>query len=263
MGKGIVQRGWMSKLFFAPQLLPARWAASLTDPMRAIGTYGRWQTARIGERAAANFVARRTAQSIAATAGILALNEAVNKMSGSPHHVNFSDPSKTDWLRLKVGGYNVPMSFTYEPIRLAIQMIASGQHPRRGEGTSQAFFRPLEQYGVSKLHPTIGKTVEGLYGRQIMTERPLPFRKVSPFFEPRKKEKEPVGTGEFLASIGPIPLGEGARELHHMLTEEGMSKTDAMTWIRALAFAALGSVGPRPYPIKEKTTQGASQPFAQ
>lgn len=261
MGKGIVQRGWMSRLFFAPQLLPARWAASLTDPMRAIGTYGRWQSASVGERAAANFVARRTAQSIAATAGILALNEGINQLVGSEHHVNIKDPSQSDWLRLKVGGYNVPMSFTYEPIRLAIQMIASGHKPQRGEGTSQAFFRPFEQYTVSKLHPTIGKVVEGLYGRQMVTERPLPYAPVAPFFEPRKKEKPPVGVGEYAASIGPIPFGEGARELHHLLTEEGMSKEDATVWVRALAFAALGSVGPRPYPIKEPTTKKARQPF--
>lgn len=251
MGKGIVQRSWMSRLVFAPQLIPARWASSLTDPIRAVRVFGNWKNATLGERAAASFVAKRTAQSIATTASILALNEAINKMVGSPHHVNITDPTKADWLRLKVAGYNVPMSFTYEPIRLAIQMIAAGHKPRRGESTSQAFLRPLGQYGVSKLHPTIGKVVEGLYGRQMITERPLPFAKAAPFFEPRKKEKAPVGIGEYIASVGPIPFGEGARELHHLLTEEGMSKEDATVWIRALAFAALGSVGPRPSPIKE------------
>lgn len=263
MGKGVVQKGWMSRLLFAPQLLPARWAASMTDPLRAVRTYANWQNAKLGERAAAHFVAKRTAQSLATTASILALNEFINKMSGSEHHVNVSDPSRSDWLRLKVGGYNVPMSFTYEPIRLAMQMIASGHKPRRGEGTSQAFFRPLEQYGVSKLHPTIGKTVEGLYGRQMVTERPLPFAKATPFFEPRKKEKPPVGVGEYIASVGPIPFGEGARELHHLLTEEGMSKEDATVWIRALAFAALGSIGPRPSPIQEPVQKQPTTTFLQ
>lgn len=95
----------------------------------------------------------------------------------------------------------------------------------------------------------------------MVTERPLPYAPVAPFFEPRKKEKPPVGVGEYAASIGPIPFGEGARELHHLLTEEGMSKEDATVWVRALAFAALGSVGPRPYPIKEPTTKKARQPF--
>lgn len=261
MGKGIVQRGWMSRLFFAPQLLPARWAASLTDPIRAMGTYANWKNASVGERAAAHFVAKRTAQTLATTASILALNEAINKATGSPNHVNISDPSKSDWLRLKIGGYNLPMSFTYEPIRLAIQMIASGHKPQRGEGTAQAFFRPAEQYGVSKLHPTIGKVVEGLYGRQMISERALPFAKASPFFEPRKKEKPPVGVGEFVASVGPIPFGEGARELHHLLVEEGMSKNDATVWVRALGFAALGSIGPRPYPNREPTTKKAKMPF--
>lgn len=265
MGKPWVEKGWMQRVLFAPQLLPARWAASLTDPYRAIRTYSRWQKATAGERAAAHFVARRTAASIGTMASILALNEALLQMTGSDDHVNLDDPRRSDWLRLKIGGYTIPLSFAFEPLRLAGQMIYSGAHPYRGQTTEAAVWEPVKQYGMQKLHPMAGTVVGTLYGRDPFSDRPLPWagteagKYVSPLYAEREKEKEPLSIPEYVAGKGPIPLGEGAKEFYELLQDEGMTPDQAMMWVKTIGIAALGSAGPRVFTTRTKPEKGSGQ----
>lgn len=241
---------FMGATFFAPKLIPARFKASVVDPIRAVKTFADWKNASAGERQAARAVMKQQVQTVAFYGAALALNAGLNQALGSKDRVNFSDPSKGDWLAFKVGGLAVrPPNALLEILRLTGGMImpfTKTQKELRGESPEAVAANRVADYLRYKLHPTIRTGLEVASGTDLFG-RKLPFTGIRERLTgetPKVTEKKPAVTlPEYAIGKGPIPLGGGAREFYDMLREEGMSHGDAKAWLRAIAVGAIESEG--------------------
>lgn len=253
-GTGEVNLGkagqFMGTTFFAPKLIPARFKASIIDPIKAAKTFGNWKNASAGERQAARIVMKQQAQTVAFYGAALALNQGLNIAFGSKDKVNFTDPSKGDWLAFKIGGLSIrPPNALIEVLRLTGGMIAPFTKTRkelRGEQPEAVAAHRVADYLRYKLHPTIRVGLEGTTGTDLFG-RKLPFTGLresltgeTPKVTPKKPE---VGVTEYVLGKGPIPAGGAAREFYDMLREEGMSHADAKAWIRAISVGLIESEG--------------------
>lgn len=241
---------WMAKGLFAPKLLPARFKAALVDPYQALRTFANWKNASAGERAAAREVMSNTTQVIAFYAAAMALNQGLNMAFGSKEKVNFTDPSKSDWLSFKIHGLTIrPPNAIIEVARLAGGMASAFLTPQsqmRGKTSEQLAASHLSDYLRYKLHPTIRMALEGSSGVDLFG-RPVPYPGLKQLATGEKPAetftKRNIGWPEYLAGKGPIPIGGAAREFYAMLREEGMDHVDARAWIGAAVAGAIEGTG--------------------
>jgi hypothetical protein len=255
----------MAKVFFAPKLIPARFMAAVVDPIKAVGTVANWRNASAGERAAARFVMKRQVQTVAFYAGALALNQGLNEWLGSKDKVNFTDPTKSDWLSFKIAGLNVrPPNAVIETIRLAGGLIApffASDKTLRGESPSSAAAHRVADYFRYKLHPTIQTGLELAQGADLF-KRPTPYpglRELATGNKPKASASHPaISWPEYILGKGPIPGGAAVREFYDLLREQGMNHMDARKWLRIISVGATESLGIQAH--EQRPTNPSSQP---
>lgn len=231
---------WLAKGLFAPKLLPARFKMAFVDPYRAINTAVHWKNATAGERLAAKFVMKNTAGVIGFYTAALALNQGINFAVGSEDEVNFTDPSKGDWLSFKIAGYNIrPPNAIIEVVRLMGGMIAAfatSEKQSRGKHPEQLALEKLADYARYKLHPSVRLVSEVASGKDLFG-RPVPFPGIKELVTGDelkvKKSKPPIDPVEYILGKGPIPVGGAAREFYTLLREEGLDHTDTKAWLRS------------------------------
>lgn len=241
---------YMAKVFFAPKLLPARLKSAALDPARAVKTFANWKEASAGERQAARVVLKQQVQTVVFYAAAMALNEAVNQVSGSDNHVNFTDPTKGDWLAFKIGGLTIrPPNAFVEVLRLAggiVTPFLSDNKTLRGKSPESVASARVADYLRYKLHPTFRLGSELASGVDLFG-RPLPFpgaRQLVTGEEAKATEAKPqIDVAEYTLGKGPIPLGGAAREFYDMLREEGMDHAQAKTWLKAVAVLGIEATG--------------------
>lgn len=241
---------YMSKVFFAPKLLPARLKSAIIDPVKAASTFANWKEATAGERQSARIVLKQQAQTIAFYAAAMALNEAVNQVVGSNNHINYSDPTKGDWLAFKIGGLTIrPPNALIEVLRLGGGMIApffSKNKTLRGQSPESVASSHAADYLRYKLHPTFRIASELTSGVDLFG-RPLPFqgvRQLATGEDARATAAKPkIEIPEYILGKGPIPLGGGVREFYDLLREEGMDHARAKDWIKAAAVLGIEGTG--------------------
>jgi hypothetical protein len=208
---GPVTRG----LFFAAPLEASRWARILGDPVRAANTYSQWGKASPSERLFAKSVVKNHAEFLATYLGALALNAAVLKASGSDDKVNFTDPTKSDWLRFKVKGRAVdPTGGIISTIgflgKLGGQLAS--KKPDFGE-----MGKTVAEQARNKLSPAAGLAVD-VATRSDFRGRPLPFSSnAGTPAKPRYSYPEYVS-----GRIAPIPMSAGLRDFYDQMEKQGV-----------------------------------------
>jgi hypothetical protein len=248
-----------SKLFFAKHM-----DATFT-PLRYLAKTGRMT---VPERAAANVALKRWANTVGTHLSILGANYAFNKMMGweTP---NLTDPTKGDFLRLKIGGVVVPFSPMLEALRLPVVFTASmvaGQH-RDAMGR-------IAEAAWNAAHPTAHTIYEQVSGKDYLN-RPVTWSlrnllaKEFPSTAPKiskAKAGQPVGGLEYALSKIPIALAGGAHEFYQSLRHQGVGASMSLAFVKsAIATAASAITGVHPYEQQArppKAPRGASKPMS-
>lgn len=220
-----------SKLFFAKHM------DAWLSPLRYVAKGGRMTPV---ERAAANVALKRWANTVAAHMGILGANYAFNKMMGwkTP---NLTDPTKSDFLRIRLGDHVVPFSPMLEALRLPIVFTAafvSKSSDTAGEKLWRAVWNAA--------HPAFHTVYEQVSGKDFMG-RPVPSLRSGlahlGVVPPVKSRQPPVSVGEYLGTrFTPIAVSGGVHEFYQALRDHGLEAGMAMAFIKGAA-AALASAG--------------------
>lgn len=242
----------LGKLQFAPQLNAARWSKALVDPAKTVLTFLDWKDATPAAKHVALARVRNAAEFAAVYTGMLAVNQGLNLAFGSKDKVNFTDPTKSDWLQFKVNGHIVGIgSGVREVYALLGKIVAIGGQTKKQRGGDTATVteaKVIGRYASQKLSPTLGAILEASLREDKLTGRPLPWsNEKSTASNPR------MGYGEYMAThYSPIPISGGAREAFNAMREEGMSAPDTMAILKGAAQVPFEAAGLKYYPYEQQ-----------
>lgn len=241
----------LSKSMFAPQLTASKFMRSFVDPAKTLDTFARMETGygktvTPGERAAAYQRLRNASEFIGVTVGGLMLNQAIMSALGSKQKINFSDATKSDWMRFKTGnGYVLSTRGPEEFLRLAGHLVAistASKQALHGQQPQAAAWETVSRFAQYKVAPGFGTLGELGYGRDLFG-RPLPppvqTARAAIGLTPQEgtARKPQYTTGEYLFSKGPIFIGGGARDIYESLREHGASDELATDILRGAAIS--------------------------
>jgi hypothetical protein len=203
--------------------------------------------------------------------GMLIANQALLAATGQKDQINWNDPSQSDWLAFKGGGFKwgipgaahteikligqILAAQVMKPEDLAAVGIKGTKGATGGKLTSlreEYAWRQAREYLESKATPAYGLGKELITGQDFM-DRPLSFLPWSPKGKVDPKHP-PISLGEFAWSRAPIPLSSAAGYVYDQLRKAGASVTDASMWMRAIMVGSASAfAGTDPKPIKDPT----------
>jgi hypothetical protein len=265
-GKGVITHPVISSAFFGPKLAQSYWNRLIGDPLKTVGTWTNWNRATAGEKVVAMQRLQGAVTAALTYSGMLAANQQLLAATGQKDQINWTDPSKSDWLAFKGWGFRLGLpGAMHSEINLIGQIIAAqfmkpealaavGIPIPHGKITAEKLLslrelyvaRQLLGYAKMKATPAIGLEEELRTGHEF-TGRPLPWSA-----DKGTAKKPPVSWGEYAWSHAPIPLSGAAKYVYEQLRKAGSSVTDASMWIRAAMISGMAStVGTEPKEIKE------------
>ena len=216
---------WTSTAFFAPKLEISRWQGLVTDPAKAVSTFTSWNKSTLAEKAMAKRVAKNAGEKMATYMALLAANSAILSLAGSKNSINYTDPTKSDWLKFKIGDKTIDFTGGVEStMRFIGDLLHEGYLAYTGdkktlrEKPQDKDYKTIGQQLRYKLSPFMSTVVDVVTGTDAMG-RPLPYSKVKP-----KKGEERYSVGSYLLhQQTPIPISEGVKETVNSMKQNGMS----------------------------------------
>jgi hypothetical protein len=261
-GKGVLSHPVISSAFFGPKLAQSYWNRLVGDPVKTLGTFTNWSKATAGEKVVAMQRLRGAMTAATTYTGMLVANQALLAATGQKDKINWNDPSQSDWLAFKGGGFRwgLPGAMRSE-INLIGQIVAAQSMkpedlakvgipvPHGKIDTSRLISlrelyvaRQLLDYAQNKATPVYGLGKELITGHDFMG-RPLPWSS-----DKGDAKHPPISWGEFGWSKAPIPLSAAAGYVYDQLRKSGASVTDASMWMRAVmvgGVSALTGIDPK------------------
>ena len=227
----------LSPLSFAPKLRLAKYA-------NAVDSF------------TSGFGAKRFAKIAAVNLGILGINDLFNRyVANSNDNVNWTNPTRADWLRMKVAGMTVPMSPLFETMRLPINAAATMLNPNE-DNKAKVLTKEL----ASAAHPGINALYGAATGTDLATGKTLPFKGASQYIygDHRGEQKvfgkwrpdkyaqdKKISPGEYGAGYLPIPAQPVVKEM----AKEGVLPNLSVPFLKAYAETVLsGGAGTHAYP---------------
>jgi hypothetical protein len=222
-------------VLFGPKLTQSKLNRIFSDPVKTVKTFGDWKNASPGEKAAAWTRLSGGMQYLGSGLGLLAVNQGLLQATNQKEKINFTDPTKSDFLAFKGGGLEWSIPGMHSEIKtlgkiLAVTFGNSKDISKLSHGKSkfEQVAEELGKYGLYKTNPAIGAGMETAQGHDLFG-RPLPW-----IHEKIQKNKPPYGWPEYLLSHGPIPLQGPIRYAYDQLRTQGASATDSTAIIKAL-----------------------------
>lgn len=212
---------------FAPQLEASRWARLIGDPVKAIKIFAKGDSATPAEKAMALRVAKNAGSLLATYAGALTVNAGLLAATGSRQKVNFTHPTKSDFLKLKIGdnktldltgGMLSTLGFLASMANLSTEP-SKDLHGKRGDKLAEK----IGGYVAGKLSPFAG-TVKDFTTQHDFSGNTLPISKDKPTGE-GVKLKGASGWGQYLLeNQSPIPISAGVKAATEGMKQNGMQK---------------------------------------
>jgi hypothetical protein len=247
---------------FGPRLTASKIARLFVDPANTALTLAK-QTADIfrkekkataAEKNVAWLRVRGAAQYAGTLIAFLMINDAVNKALKTGSNVNFTDPSKSDWMQFKLGGLKIGIPGLHSELRFLAQLLAVRWMDRKqmyGAGKQERQSNLLGGYIAGKESPGIGLGREVWTGENWMG-RPVPWSN-----SPGTPKRPRMSWAEFGAEHSPIFLEGPAGYVYDHFKKQGATPKEAMNWTKALIWTGLGFMGfevreekPEPTPKK-------------
>lgn len=262
---GIVKKspfGKVSGALFAPRLLASRFAWAFGDPARAAITGAKTlsdivrkgDTATEAEKSFAINQVREKGTVIATMGAMLAANAAILALSNSKQKVNFTDPTRSDWLKFKAAGMdisygNAMLTTLRLPVREAAILwhntIFASQSSHRFEAADRATADAIFEYIRNQLNPALGDIADIGFQNDAQG-RPLPWNKqqVPPAYLRRRGVAKAYTWPEWVRDTTmPISLEEPVKQIFN---DYGMPKDQAEKWTKIIGTAIfMGGTGGR------------------
>ena len=243
---------YASWMMFAPKLEMSRWSWLLKDPAQAVSIYARAIGGRKvspEEMSWANYEATQKAIMVGTYLASLAANQGLLMAArltghGNDQDVNFTDPTKPDWLSYKVAGFNVgivsPMigvvRFLMDLNRITHGDTDEQTQKQKMEGSFSRTGERLLRYGAGKLSPIGSVLGEAWMGQELYPGgRPMPWSdKQVPRYQ-RLQGVEKYDVPEYLLTRAtPIPIEMTVQEAWKGM---GMDESTARKFWRPIAVA--------------------------
>jgi hypothetical protein len=243
-------------VLFGPKLTQSKLSRIFSDPATTINTFSNWSKATTGEKAVAMTRLSGATQFLLTNLGFLAVNQGLMYALGQKDKVNFTDPSKADFLAFKGSDLLANVPGLHTEIRTLAKILGvafANKQQLRGESKFTATAKTVGQYGMGKLTPTIQRGLEIGLGQNWMG-RPLPWSA-----DKGTPSKPRMTYGEYAASIGPIPLEGPIGFVYDHLKKAGASALDASAITKALIITGIGGTGIH---VRENTTPNTSRPLS-
>ena len=254
-------------VLFGPKLVQSKLNRIFYDPVKTLGTFakmgneklnnifGDWGNATPGEKAVAWTRLSGLAQYFGMLSGTLAMNYGINNAMGKKdkENVNFTDPTKGDFLAFKVGGMEFSIPGLHSEVKALGKILATSyaaykwadpkyKAHQKALGVKPPFPPPdpieaVTQYGLSKANPAISLAAEILRGKDFIG-KPVPW---SP--DPGKPSWPRLDWWQYMITKTPIPLSGPIRYFYDQMKEKGASATDATAITKALIMFGVGLTG--------------------
>ncbi len=206
--------------------------------------------ARVSDAVTSKYGAKRFAKVAAVNLSILAINDLFNRhVLQNDDKVNWTDPQRADWLRMKIGGMTIPLSPLFEMGRLPINAGATLLDPKQ-EDKSRVLVKEI----ASAVHPGLSAGYGLATGKDLSTGKALPFKGASQYlygehrdqramFGKMVKDKnaKQMSGAEYASGFAPIPAQP---VLIKALVSEGVHPTVAQT----VAESFVSLIGKHAYP---------------
>jgi len=203
------------------------------------------------------FGAKRFAKLAAINLGLLAINDYFNRnVLQSKDKVNWTDPARADWMRMKVAGMTIPMSPLFETMRLPVAAGAVMLDPREDNKA-----KVLTKEISSALHPGLNAAYGLATGTDLATGKALPFKGAAQYIYGEHRNERPmfgrmvknkyakqISGKEYASGFAPIPLQPFLKEM----SQEGVPPDIAHAFWEALASGVGGTHIYPNVPYKEK-----------
>lgn len=248
-GQGVFTNKYISPAFFGPKLAQSYWNRLVGDPFKTLRTWANWSNATEGEKVVSMHRLKGAITAASTYTGMLLANQALLAATNQKDKINWSDPSQSDWLAFKYGGFRWGLpGAMHSEINLIGQIVAAQSMkagdlakvgisvpkgaistPRLMSLREEYVARQLFDYAQNKATPAY-KIAKDLITGHDWEKRPLPFPWVT---DKGDAKHPPVHWDEYAASKAPIFLSAGAGYVYDQLRHAGASVKDASMWMRA------------------------------
>jgi hypothetical protein len=233
-------------LVFAPKLIASRWARLIIQPAQAIGILSKGKNMTVAEKAQLKVYARRSGRQVATFVGLLALNQALLKMSGSKDDINIKDPKKPDWMRFKWGNTTLDLSGgmvgTAQFLARVMVDIApwTTQKDLGGDTRKEALEVAVGNYAFNTFSPVASTVAEPIL-RHDFNGNTVPWSNEKPLHASNHK----LTWKEFLWQHAPIPAAEAAKDMYQSMEDSGMDQASINQMFTSVAQGVIGTTGVR------------------
>jgi hypothetical protein len=227
---------------FAPKLEASRWARLIGDPAKTAKTLIGWKNATPAERAVAKIQLGRAGYFLGMYGVALGLNQGLLSATGSKHKVNFTDPTKPDWLSFKIGdkyigltgGLQATSRFIGNIFKSAFESKKElGKETRKDEEVKLG-----SNYLFNKLSPG-ASTIKDWMTHHDREGNTLPFFKDKPEKLGGERGKH-LSMWEYLYKTQtPIPAETTIQEIDDEMKKQGVSKPTRGDIIQGVIIGAL------------------------
>lgn len=241
---------------FGPKLTQSK-INRVSEIVNTPADFANWKNLTPGEKAVAWKRLSGFGQYAATRLGFLAVNAGILKYLGSDQKVNVTDPNKGDYLQFKGGGLEGSLPGMGSEIRALSRVLAltyweytpdswkDSLSQKLGKEFNQkpratgpkAVYDIAKDYASGKLHPSFQRVSELASGR-TWDGRPLPFSS-----DKGTPEKPRLSVGEYLGSIGPIPLQGPVKYFYDKVKATGASASESLQITKGLIVAGFGATG--------------------
>jgi hypothetical protein len=251
----------VKNLGFSSNMEASRWERLGSGPKAlAYAIKGMTGNGTPDEKAFAKVWFKRAGRQLATYGTLLAANAAVQHYKNPDREVNFTDPTKSDFLLPKFGNHDITLDLSGGLLssvgllsRLAKYATVDEKKLPRGKSRGEAEWNAIGNYLGGKLNPSIS------IGKEIFTSRDFGDNVVPWSGDKPKGEKRKLGWGEYIASHGlMLPLAEGFHVMEKSAEENGLSPFEFENLMKGLEVAAIsGATGIKTKEVKDDVEEPA------
>lgn len=248
---------WVNDVTFAGGMEAARWGKLTRNPMEATKTaltaLFSPEKASTEDRVFAKVWAKRVGTELATFAGLLTVNAALqHTLNKGQNPVNLTDPTKSDWLKMKIGNTTFDFSSGMMSTLHFMQQIgyqAAFDEKKGRSNEVETTGKTALKYGIGKLSPFYGDVAEAAL-RHDYNGNTLPWSSAKPL----NKFNHKLSWEEYASSKLPLPVAEGFKSFYESAQENGMSKDKIDNILDGLKYGIIsGTTGFKAYEDHQQT----------
>jgi hypothetical protein len=207
---------------FAPKLIASRWHRLLVEPFQAVQILSKGKKMSTVEKAQLKIYSKRAGIQLATMGVALAANQGILIASGSDKRVNFTDPTKPDWMRFRFGNTALDLSGgmvgTAQFVARVCYDLLEPQKNLMGKSRKEALEVALGNYAFNTISP-ISSSVAEPFLRHDFNGNTVPWSDEKPLYKTAHK----LTWKEYLWQQAPIPAAEAAKDMYDSMYNSGVS----------------------------------------